>query len=211
MKTLSIITIAAFIFPTLVFSKSNDKFYQITDNGKFQYSYWMETGNDNAKAGGKPVTLRTFFLETAKNGLLPLAMTYGEFTKLSIEEKQSILSNSQFAIIAAIERTEEIVPDTRTATEAMMSPVKEVNVTEQTLEEGPATNRVTIDLNTPWIVKAVTIPGTEDNLPARNIFEMKIEDNELSWATDMIINDGSLIDAKYAKAVKTSKNLNANK
>lgn len=212
MKTFTISIIATCTFATSLFAASNEKFYQVTDNGQFQYTYWAEKGKENIKANIKPVTLRTFFLETEKNGLLPFAMSYSTFEKLTVEEKQVLLAGSQDDILTTMENTEAIVIEITARPSFMRRPVAAMERAEEPIEEQPAVKRVALDINAPWLIKAVTNLGTENDLPDSKV-EITIEsNNELPQTADLMLNEGEQTEARnVAEAVKTSKSLRVSK
>ena len=83
-----------------------NKEYLITDDGSFQYCYPKEGALLNAKKGFKPITMRTFYLEASRNGIIPSDISYHNFSKLSIPEKQELLNNEP--ISTGIEIVEDV-------------------------------------------------------------------------------------------------------
>ncbi len=194
MKNLITTIIITSVFITGIFANDNQndtqKFYEITNNGQFRYMYWAEQNADNNKGGIKPVTERTFFLETERQGLLPEGMTYYTFIQLTIEEKQAILTNAQFEIIAAMNSSNQ--PNQNTSVAVNANNVAPFTEATEIVEESAATlENDELDINSPWIAKAVTRPGTEKELPTDRVLVETVEEStNLPWAVDVILNDG---------------------
>ena len=67
------------------------KDYFITDEGGFRYSYPEDAIIHKSREGSKPITMRTFYLEASRNGIIPQEISYQAFCRLSIDQKQALL------------------------------------------------------------------------------------------------------------------------
>lgn len=106
MKTLNILIgiLATAVMPMLPVAQSaaqvNEKFYQVTGDQKFQFTYWKSAGEP--KGAVHPVTPRTFYLETRRLGLIPDDISFNTFLKIPALQLQAITEAGQKEIIAAI-------------------------------------------------------------------------------------------------------------
>lgn len=161
-------------------AKAGDPFkiYQVTADGSFHFTYPdAEIAN---KEGTKPVTVRTFFLETMRHNLLPADLTYEAFLEMSPDEIQAMIEQNQWHHLAALEadkgeamRIMMNIPSVidcqptilNAQTERVLLPQEEV------IEMPVAADSLII----PWIVKVIVDPddGYElpdfDNLPALQV------------------------------------------
>src|SRR5687767_10625140 len=95
------ITLVMLMNPSLKAGEEPFKIYQVTDDGSFHFTYWdVQIPN---KDGIKPVTIRTFYLETMRHELLPADLTYEEFLELSPAEIQMLIEQNQRNLLAALE------------------------------------------------------------------------------------------------------------
>lgn len=67
------------------------KKYRITDDGSFQY--WYSNGNEAAPEY-RHVTIRTFYLETTRQGIIPSGISYRDFVAMTVAEKQKLLEST---------------------------------------------------------------------------------------------------------------------
>ncbi len=112
MKT-DIQTLISFVFAIAITiglsAQDNEKFYQVTDDGEYQFTYWKYS--EGAKSVEHPITARTFFLETKRTGGIPAGLSYAEFIRMTAQEHQALVNNGQAEIIAAIQRRDNKVPE----------------------------------------------------------------------------------------------------
>ncbi len=81
-------------------AQGNAKFYQVTGDQKFQFTYWQSAGEP--KGVVHPVTPRTFYLETRRLGLIPDDISFNTFLKIPVSQLQAITESGQKEIITAI-------------------------------------------------------------------------------------------------------------
>lgn len=87
-----------FLFAFTMFSLTaiSQTEYRITEEGKYQYLSIKEEANmiydESMGTYYKPITLRTFYLETYKKGYMPKELSYTQFAKLSIDEQRAIVN-----------------------------------------------------------------------------------------------------------------------
>jgi len=80
-----------------VSDEDNSRRYRITDSGRYEYYYKNDSLLSKPKRGFKPITQRTFYLETSRKGLIPKEITYCKFVRMTIDEKQSLLTRQEEA------------------------------------------------------------------------------------------------------------------
>lgn len=176
-QTIIIITVTG----TMCFAGENDKIYTISDNGEYQYQYaYFDQPN---KTGTKPVTVRTFYLETYRKGLIPEHISYEEFLKMSLEEQQALLNDDHRFTIYTVDQTDPIDNEL----EASESMLIETNAYEEPSDE-VAVNKdseLNYDRNLPWIVQVTIDPYDGYKLPAqvkknqaKDILENKTESGD---------------------------------
>ncbi len=88
-----------------------DKIYRITEEGSCQYRYHDES---KSPLGFRPITVRTFYLEASRQGIIPASITYKQFISLPAAEKQALVMNKE-------PETPPVNIDTRTSFNAELS------------------------------------------------------------------------------------------
>lgn len=141
----------------------NDKMYQITDDGDYRYQY-LQAEQSN-KADVKPVTVRTFYLETKRKGLIP-NIDYRDFLQMSVEEQQALLTDQPYL---SIDKNEP---------KPSGKMLKTTNATEKPSDKVALTSDPVFypDRNLPWIVQVTVDPHDGYKLP---------QINENQWAKSL--------------------------
>ena len=71
--------------------------YRITEEGNYEYYYGEEENIPKPKQGFKPITVRTFYLEAARNGIISPDIKYGEFIRMTADEQRVLLGHEESA------------------------------------------------------------------------------------------------------------------
>ncbi len=208
MKTLITISIGILtmsLIPIQSSAQVNEKFYRVTDDGKFQFTYWQYS--EGPKGGVHLVTPRTLYLETKRQGLLPEYLSYATFLELSNEQKQAILEFSQQDVIAAMKGIpgntikesvsvmvmQEPVHNAITVTEAISEKESEKSYEEELSQDADRMEPEQKE-EIPWIVRTITQPGVAHDLPDDDAASISIspaeqpaESKEIPWIVRAII------------------------
>ena len=89
----AILTSSLVLLSLVVFSQTE---YRITEDGAYQYLSVRKEANmifdESMGTYYKPITERTFYLETYRKGYLPKELSYTQFTRLSVDEQRAIVN-----------------------------------------------------------------------------------------------------------------------
>lgn len=100
---------------------AQQKYFKITDEGRF-YFFNDATIEQNKIVNGentfvRPITSRTFFLEARNANLFPESLTFTDFERMSIAEKQALLDSlqdfdwSKYQMSVEEEKPDTVKPD----------------------------------------------------------------------------------------------------
>ena len=167
MKTLVNLTLTALIVGTMIpttQAEDNKKYYEVTEDGHFRYIY--RQADVSTKSGIKPVTDRTFYQETIRQGLLPDDLSYRKYRELTPVEIKALLNQAPIGNFSeedqniAVEK-EDIKSIATARDNALNFDVKD-KVSENQLIQ---TQEDVFTDNLPWIVKVSVDPTDGYILP----------------------------------------------
>ena len=81
----------------------SEKYYEINKWGYAQFTYWKITDQKDIKFGAKPISDKTLYIETSRQGIIDADLTWKEFQQLSVEDWKLMLIEGQPEVIAAME------------------------------------------------------------------------------------------------------------
>ncbi|HXH19847.1 MAG TPA: hypothetical protein VNJ07_12270 [Chitinophagales bacterium] len=217
----SVLTLAFAAFQFAANCQVSQKLYQVTDEGKYYFTYWAHSSGE--KAGVRYVTPRTFYLEGIRTGVIPATMTYKEFLSCRVDDLQALIFQSQQDVIAAMQRLNEpgiYAPfvnqqsaepisekTTVTASQAESAANDDVWITteESPVEQPPAikteedaVNKQSQNSDIPWMVYSLTRPGdrvtiASDVENADDSFDE--EDYQIPWVVLALTHRGDAFEA----------------
>ncbi len=100
----------------------NERLYEITEEGKYQFTYWQDKDPEP-----HPITERTFYLETRDLNIIPEDVSYRKFQRLNTEEQRSIIVDGQKDVITAMSEglDEEKIRKAEDRAESLMAEMRE--------------------------------------------------------------------------------------
>ena len=166
MKTLVNLTITALIAGSIISTtqaKDFEKYYEVTEEGQFQFLY--RQADASPKEGAKPVTNRTFYLETKRQGILPDDLSYRKYQELTAQEIQALLD--QAPLVNTTENKLNAVDQidiNKISAEQNTIISNPTEITNETQVVQPKQNRP-FEKNIPWIVDVSLDPTDGYDLP----------------------------------------------
>ncbi len=73
------------------------KSYRIPEAGVYEYRFTDDKLLPPPKQGYKPVTARTFFLETSRQGIIPADVSYRDFLRMTVDDQRALIDDREEA------------------------------------------------------------------------------------------------------------------
>jgi len=77
--------------PSVVEDSGESKVYRISETGAYEYRFTGDELMPVPKQGFKPITVRTFFLETSRLGIIPADVTYRDFIAMTADDQRALI------------------------------------------------------------------------------------------------------------------------
>lgn len=75
------------------------KSYRIPEAGAYEYSFTDDKLLPPPKQGFKPITVRTFFLETSRKGIIPADVSYRDFLGMTVDDQRALIDAREEATL----------------------------------------------------------------------------------------------------------------
>ena len=186
----------------------NNRLYEITDEGKYKFSYWQENEPDP-----HPITERTFYLEAKELDILPEGISYRKFNRLSINEQQTLITHGQQDIIAQMKDNIDQEKLQKAEDEAQ-NIIAEMRDKEQTdalaKSESPTLDKKQPEASTEKVEKAKAESTSKADKQTRRNKATKRKTSDMHWMVKTLTDagHGTAIPEKTGSGTNTAINKN---